>query len=209
MKVSERGQRRLHKYICEGRGKGESGHWAVWAWYSHLWLITKMYACRAHSPINPHYGRASLWVTTRTLSNAVLGVWVQLLHEVKRSLGQVIKIFQLSPSTATTTRVASSISHTSHTSIKSLYEDANSSALNASTPSPSANPRPNCFMMLQIMIMNTIWTLTLDTLQASQLANLSAKGDTLSDLMLLFSNRSAAPPSSLVPFLAHYIAAPR
>lgn len=144
----------------------------------------------------------------------VLGVWVQLLHEVKRSLGPVIKIFQLSPSaaaTATTTRVASSISHTSHTSIKSLYEDANSSALNASTPSPSpsTNPRPNCFMMLQIMIMNTIWTLTLDTLQASQLANLSAKGDTLSDLMLLFSNRSAAPPSSLVPFHALYIAAPR
>lgn len=174
-----------------------------------------MYACRAHSPINPHYGRASLWVTTRTLSNAVLGVWVQLLHEVKRSLGQVIKIFQLSPSTttATTTRVASSISHTSHTSIKSLYEDANSSALNASTssPSPSTNPRPNCFMMLQIMIMNTIWTLTLDTLQASQLANLSAKGDTLSDLMLLFSNRSAAPPRSSVTvlFLALYIAAPR
>lgn len=172
-----------------------------------------MYACRAHSPINPHYGRASLWVTTRTLSNAVLGVWVQLLHEVKRSLGQVIKIFQLSPSTTTTRRVASSISHTSHTSIKSLYEDANSSALNASTPSPSpsTNPRPNCFMMLQIMIMNTIWTLALalDTLQASQLANLSAKGDTLSDLMLLFSNRSAAPPSSLVPFLALYIAAPR
>lgn len=102
---------------------------------------------------------------SNTLSNAVLGVWVQLLHEVKRSLGQVIKIFQLSPSTATTTRVASSISHTSHTSIKSLYEDANSSALNASTPSPSpsANPRPNCFMMLQIMIMNTIWTLALDT----------------------------------------------
>lgn len=62
-------------------------------------------------------------------------------------------------------------------------------------------------MMLQIMIMNTIWTLTLalDTLQASQLANLSAKGDTLSDLMLLFSNRSAAPPSSLVSFLALYI----
>lgn len=142
----------------------------------------------------------------------VLGVWVQLLHEVKRSLGQVIKIFQLSPSTAaTTTRVASSISHTSHTSIKSLYEDANSSELNASTPSSSTNPRPNCFMMLQIMIMNTIWTLTLalDTLQASQLANLSAKGDTLSDLMLLFSNRSAAPPSSLVPFHALYIAAPR
>lgn len=171
MKVSERGQRRLHKYICEGRGKGKCGHWAVWAWYSHLWLITKMYACRAHSPINPHYGRASLWVTTRTHSPTrysgpalvVLGVWVQLLHEVKRSLGQVIKIFQLSPSTATTTRVASSISHTSHTSIKSLYEDANSSALNASTPSPSpsANPRPNCFMMLQTMIMNTIWTLTL------------------------------------------------
>jgi len=23
-----------------------------------------MYACRAHSPINPHYGRLSLWVTT-------------------------------------------------------------------------------------------------------------------------------------------------
>lgn len=70
-------------------------------------------------------------------------------------------------------------------------------------------------MMLQIMIMNTIWTLTLtlalalDTLQASQLADLSAKGDALSDLMLLFSNRSAAPQSSLVPFLALYIAVPR
>lgn len=62
-------------------------------------------------------------------STLVLGVWVQMLHEVKRSLGQVIKIFQLSPSAAaTTTTVASSINHTSHTSIKSLYEDANNSA---------------------------------------------------------------------------------
>lgn len=95
---------------------------------SLLWLITKMYACRAHSPINPHYGPGG-WRPRRRHFNAspfsyrfdlsLFNTRPGRVSEVKRLVGQVIKIFAGFPCPTTTT--TNTASNKLHISINALY----------------------------------------------------------------------------------------